>query len=124
MSSIFSINSTTVELRTAVTLINGKTFKGNSISISTDGNVVVDGETKDKIVGDLIVVVNADSVKELVVAAGDVTVNGFVGSLDVAAGDATVNGDVGGDVDVQSGDVKCGKVSGKISVQCGDVTIG
>ncbi|ELB1513668.1 hypothetical protein ACVXAM_003840 [Vibrio parahaemolyticus] len=100
--------------------INGKVYKGNSISIDNDGRVFVDGKLQEDIKS-----VNIN-----------IHINGDVGDIDAGSGSVQCNeaksintgsgnvkcGDVHGDVRTGSGDVVCGRVRGRVTTSSGDVS--
>ena len=86
--------------------INGKTYVGNNISISSGGKVVIDGVAQDG---------------EYLVGHVYIEVKGNVDKLQVSAGSVEVNGSCGA-VTTQSGDVRCWDVAGSVSTMTGDVT--
>ena len=100
--------------------INGKSYTGNTISISGDGDVIIDGVKKDTpLVGKIDVVVNGD-INTLDHKSGNIQANN-VNSVKTISGDVVVNGQVGGDVTTVSGDVACGDVSGNVKTVSGDI---
>lgn len=118
--NVFNIRSSS----SSTVKINGKTFVGDRISITANGDVTVDGSVTDRVVGDIKVDVKADVVESIEVAVGSVIINANkVGNTKVQSGDIEC-GDVTGDVTTQSGSVKCKKVGGRISVMSGDVSVG
>jgi len=109
-----------INMRGGVTIIDGREFKGNSISIS-NGKVTVDGVVQDgELAGPIHVQVHGD-VQTLENHAGNVTANN-VGELSTGSGDVKVDGNVGGSIRTGSGDVVCGQVGGNIRTGSGDVS--
>jgi len=102
-------------------IINGKSYHGNSISIS--GNkVIIDGVDQTPDAKEINVSVtgnignlDVDYCNKLEVF-GDVT-----GKLSTQSGDIEITGNVNGDVKTMSGDVKCGPVSGNVKTMSGDI---
>lgn len=89
--------------------INGRTFRGGSINIQSNGRVIVDGVEQP---GEAL--------------AGPITVHveGDCGSIECGAGDVTVAGNVGGDICCGSGDVLCADVRGSVTTGAGDIACG
>ncbi|MGE4497557.1 MAG: hypothetical protein AB7E48_06725 [Deferribacterales bacterium] len=83
-------------------VINGKSYRGNSISISGDGEVIIDGIKQDSVIGKI-----------------SVTLNGDADSIELESGEVVANNV--GNISTQSGDVKCGNVSGSVQTMSGDV---
>ncbi|MBO4516167.1 hypothetical protein J5751_01735 [bacterium] len=123
------------------TIINGRVFTGNNISINC-GRIVIDGEecvnVKELPEKEINITITGDvsdlkvdycnrvqvngSVKKLQTASGDVEVDGNVtGGIQTASGDVDVTGNVDGDVQTASGDVDCGNVSGRVSTMSGNI---
>jgi hypothetical protein len=102
-------------------VINGKTYRGDVVSVS-NGPVWVDGKKVDDLSNaqKIEVTVNGN-VEELTTATGDITVNGTAGSVATASGDVRC-GDVGGSVATTSGDVCCKSVLGGVSTVTGDIS--
>lgn len=99
--------------------IDGRTFKGRSISINGD-KVVIDGvEQEGTLVGPVSVVVNgnADSVET---GSGKVEITGSAGRVKTMSGDVRC-GDVHGDVGTMSGDVTCSSITGNVKTMSGDI---
>ena len=100
--------------------INGKTFEGDSISISNnkvtiDGNEIkVDEKEINILVEGSINNITLDHCNKFGVA-------GNVKTISTMSGDVDVTGDVTGNVSTMSGDVDCGNVGGKIDTMSGDV---
>lgn len=92
-------------------IINGKTFKGNSIVV-VNGRVIVDGKQVD--VGDVsngILKIEVTGTLSSLDADGSVTCQDVKGDVD--AGGSVSCGNVGGYVDA-GGSVRCGTVGGYI----------
>lgn len=103
--------------------VNGKTFRGNDVSI-VNGRVIVDGVEQDapgngyssmrlsiKIEG---------NVELLETASGDVQVSGNVGQVNSSSGDVTC-ADVSGNVQTVSGDVRASRILGSVKSVSGDI---
>lgn len=101
--------------------INGREFVGNSITITREGTIIVDGVSKD-IVNQYEVQVDVYGDPETVTTtSGDITIAGDVkGNTGSVSGDIEC-GSVGGNVSTTSGDVQCGRVAGNVSTVSGDV---
>lgn len=114
-------SSQAVEASDGTININGKTYRGNNVSI-INGRVMIDGkDVTSQAPGpriDIVVHGNLDSLQ--VDCCDKVKVDGAVGTLSTVSGDVTC-GDVDGDVSSVSGDVACGSVQGNISTVSGDI---
>ena len=99
-------------------VIDGREFRGSSVSIQ-NGKVTVDGVTqKGDLVGDVNITIHGD-VERLENSQGKVIANN-VGSIDTQSGDVEC-GDVTGSVQTMSGDVECESIGGSVSTMSGDV---
>jgi hypothetical protein len=104
--------------------INGKTFKGNSVSINNnvvviDGVVIGTGDEK------IINISVEGDLRELSVDhCATLKVSGNVNKLRTTSGDVEITGDVMGDIQTTSGDVECGNVKAGIITTSGDVECG
>lgn len=87
--------------------INGKTYKGNNISI-IDGIVYIDGKAADESLASpnttIIVKITGD-VDSISTGSGDVQVTGNVNKISTGSGDVNINGSVYGSVKTGSGDI-------------------
>ena len=102
--------------------INGKTYKGNNISIQGD-KVTIDGIVQEgsSLVGSILVKVEGD-VESIDTLTGGVVVSGNVGTVQTTSGDVEC-GMVHGNVRSTSGDVTVmGGISGNVDTNSGDVT--
>ena len=113
----------------ATITINGNTFTGNSIHITGNGTVIVDGNRQDgpalsgvvevRVVEGVLGSLRSDAsvrcgeVRGNVAAGGDVSTDGKV-SGNIAAGNNVTCGDLEGSVNAGN-NVKCGNVSGRIT---------
>jgi len=98
--------------------IDGRTFKGNNVSIS-NGKVTVDGVVQDgELVGEVNVTIHGD-VEHIENASGKVVAQ-RAGSIHTQSGDVEC-GDVGGSIQTMSGDVNSGAVGGSVSTMSGDI---
>jgi hypothetical protein len=102
--------------------VNGKTYRGNSVSIS-NGRVVVDGVEQDQALTQNIEIKIDGPVQELETACGNVNVTGSVGRVKTTSGDVQC-GDVGTSVQTTSGDVACKNVGTSVSSVSGDISAG
>lgn len=115
--------------------INGKSYVGNSISISKN-QIIINGTNivEDSKIINISIEGNVDSLN--VDACEKVVVQGFVNSLSTMSGDVecmNVNkdvktmsgnvecGDIGGDVSTSSGDVKAKNIGGSVKTSSGDI---
>lgn len=99
-------------------VVDGREFRGNSVTI-TNGKVTVDGVAQDgELVGDINITVHGD-VERLENSAGTVKANN-VGSIATQSGDVNC-GAVNGSVQTMSGDVDCGNIGGSVSTMSGDI---
>jgi len=100
--------------------INGKKFKGNSISVSRN-KIIIDGKDCTPDAKEINIIVNND-ISELKIDVCDtLKVKGNVGSIQTQSGDVKVEGDVTGNISTMSGDVDCYEVGGNISTMSGDI---
>jgi hypothetical protein len=101
-------------------IINGKTYVGNSISV-TNGKVIVDGKNVTPESKEINIKVEGN-IQELKVDACDkIEVAGNVSNIHTQSGDVEVTGDVTGNIQTMSGDVDCANVGGSISSMSGDI---
>ena len=100
-------------------IINGKSYVGNSISISKN-QIIVNGTkiVEDSKIINISIEGNVDSLN--VDSCEKVVVHGFVHSVSTMSGDVECL-DVKKDVKTMSGSVECGNVSGDVSTASGDV---
>ncbi len=87
--------------------INGKTYSGKNITVTSDGNVIVDGSRHGSVAGPVNVVVHG-ACESVSTVSGDIQVNGDVNGGDVSTtnGDITVNGNVSANkVKTTNGDI-------------------
>nr|WP_182028111.1 hypothetical protein [Vibrio parahaemolyticus] len=100
--------------------INGKVYKGNYISIDSDGRVFVDGKLQEDIKSvNINIHINGD-VGDIDAGSGNVNCNGAK-SINTGSGNVKC-GDVSGDVRTGSGSVVCGRVRGRVTTGSGDVS--
>jgi len=103
--------------------INGKTYKGNNVTV-INNRVIIDGKdvTDKEAVKDGILTVKVEGVLDSLTTDGDVVAGLVKGNID--AGGSVSCDDVDGDVDA-GGSVNCGNVGGDVdaggSVNCGKV---
>lgn len=104
--------------------INGKTFKGNNISI-IDGVVYIDGKIADKSNASLnttIIVKITGNVDSISTASGDVEVTGHAGKISTGSGNVSTGGDCAGTISTGSGNVDInGQVYGSVKTGSGNV---
>jgi hypothetical protein len=124
---INSQNGMNVSSHNGVTIINGKKYTGNNVSIN-GSTIIIDGKVVDTHDGKQLEIIITGGPVSVNAAEGNVTVNGNVegdvnaaGSVkchdvgkNVKASGSVTAGDVQGDVDA-SGSVHCGKVGGNAS---------
>lgn len=103
--------------------INGKTYKGNNISI-IDGVVYVDGKVADKSNASLnttIIVKINGNVDSISTDSGDVEVTGHAGKISTGSGDVST-GNCAGAISTGSGDVDInGQVYGSVKTRSGNI---
>ena len=103
--------------------INGKTYKGNNISI-IDGVIYIDGKIADKSNASLnttIIVKITGNVDSISTESGDVEVTGHAGKISTGSGDVST-GSCGGTISTGSGDVDInGQVYGSVKTGSGDI---
>lgn len=87
--------------------INGKVYSGNNVTITPDGNVIIDGNSQGAVAGPIWVVVHG-ACESVSTVSGDIQVNGDVTGGDVSTtnGDITVNGNISANkVKTTNGDI-------------------
>lgn len=103
--------------------INGKTFKGNNISI-IDGVIYIDGKIVDKSNARLnttIIVKITGNVDSISTESGDVEVTGHAGKISTGSGNVST-GNCAGAIYTGSGDVDInGQVYGSVKTVSGDI---
>ena len=103
--------------------INGKTYKGNNISI-IDGVIYIDGKIADKSNASLnttIIVKITGNVDSISTESGDVEVTGHAGKISTGSGDVST-GNCAGAISTGSGDVEInGQVYGSVKTGSGDI---
>lgn len=103
--------------------INGKTYKGNNISI-IDGVIYIDGKIADKSNASLnttIIVKITGNVDSISTESGDVEVTGHAGKISTGSGDVST-GNCAGAISTGSGDVDInGQVYGSVKTGSGDI---
>lgn len=103
--------------------INGKTYKGNNISI-IDGVIYIDGKIADKSNASLnttIIVKITGNVDSISTESGDVEVTGHAGKISTGSGDVST-GNCAGAISTGSGDVDInGQVYGSVKTVSGDI---
>lgn len=103
--------------------INGKTYKGNNISI-IDGVIYIDGKIVDKSNASLnttIIVKITGNVDSISTDSGDVEVTGHAGKISTGSGDVST-GNCAGAISTGSGDVDInGQVYGSVKTGSGDI---
>ena len=110
--------------QSGVCTINGKTYKGNNISI-IDGVVYIDGKVADESLAStnttIIVKITGD-VDSVSTGSGDVQVTGHANKISTGSGDVSVGGACTGNVSTGSGDVDInGHVYGSVKTGSGDI---
>ena len=108
----------------SVISINGKTYYGNSISI-TNGKVYIDGKVSSD-ENDKVITISVDGDLDSIVAdhCNKIEIRGNVRIIKNSSGDISISDKVLGDVSTQSGDIECGDVQGNVETQSGDVKCG
>lgn len=103
--------------------INGKTYKGNNISI-IDGVIYIDGKIVDKSnasINTTIIVKITGNVDSISTDSGDVEVTGHAGKISTGSGDVST-GNCAGTISTGSGDVDInGQVYGSVKTGSGDI---
>ena len=109
--------------QSGICTINGKTYKGNNISI-IDGVIYIDGKIADKSNASLnttIIVKITGNVDSISTESGDVEVTGHAGKISTGSGDVST-GSCGGTISTGSGDVDInGQVYGSVKTGSGDI---
>lgn len=103
--------------------INGRTFTGDSFTISADGDVIVDGVSQGgkALVGPITVNVTGD-VEHVSNTSGNINISGDSNITMTTSGDINVKGDVKGNASTTSGDIDCREVHGGASTVSGDIS--
>lgn len=100
--------------------IDGRTFKGNNVSI-IGNKVVIDGvEQSGELVGNIRITVNGN-VDNIETTSGDIEVRGAVGEVETTSGDVIVHSNISGSVKTMSGDVTAGSIGGNVKTMSGDI---
>lgn len=107
-----------IKMRAGEIVINGKSFKGSSITVNGD-EVIVDGLSLSVEPSPEYVVTINGYVDEFALKSGTVKADN-VGMISTSSGNVNC-ADIAGDVRTGSGDVKAGVVSGSVSTGSGDV---
>ena len=104
----------------ATTVINNKSYSGNSIVIS-NGKIIIDGKDITPDSKEINIKVEGD-IKELKAdCCNKIDVTGNVSNIKTQSGDIKVLGDVTGSIQTMSGDVECKNVGGSVSTMSGDI---
>ena len=102
--------------------VNGTSYNNTKTLQIRDGQVIINGEVQNQIIGHEVNVEVHGDVEVLNNGAGDIKVNGQAGSVKTGSGDIQC-GDVTGNVRTGSGDVDVkGPVGGSVKTGSGDVT--
>lgn len=119
-------------------VINGLSYRGKSIVIDIDGQVIIDGSVVgNKLIGPINIQVvgdcnevgscsgnieiKGDVTGDAESTSGNVTVTGSAYSVSTTSGDANIGGEVKGDVETVSGDITCGNIAGDVETVSGDI---
>lgn len=119
------------------TIINGKVYNGNSISIVGD-KVMIDGKLIESDTDKKILIyvegnienLQCTTCQQIVVygevggintASGDVYAAKIKGDVHTVSGDVKTNGDIDGNVDTTSGDVEANEIRGRVETLSGDI---
>jgi len=109
---------------TGTVIVNGKEYRGSSISISGDnhGQIIIDGVAVSEgvcVAGPISITVHGD-VDSLSTVSGDVEVYGNCGSVASTSGSVSC-GVVQGDVTTVSGSIRCADVGGNVRSVSGSI---
>lgn len=108
--------------RKSVISIDGVTYEGNSLTITRDGNIIIDGELKTTANGPNVSVDIKGDINELSLANGYITVEGDVNNANTKSGDIEVGGDIFNGASTVSGDIEVGgNIEGNVTTVSGDV---
>ncbi|MCP5006678.1 MAG: hypothetical protein GY941_22455 [Planctomycetes bacterium] len=102
-----------------VSVINGKTYKGNTVQI-TKNKIIIDGVVQDELQDGPITIEISGNVGSVETVAGSITVQGDTDTVTTTNGDITCEA-VQGSIKTVNGDVKCGSVHGGVSTVNGDI---
>lgn len=100
--------------------VNGRTFKGNNVSI-VNGKITVDGKEVDMPEEKQIHIRIDGDIGSLNLDCGEIEVSGDVGNLVSRCGNVTVGGDVKGEATLNMGDLECENVFADVQVDMGNV---
>lgn len=99
--------------------INGKSYKGNDVSIS-NGVLTIDGDVQDENISHDVDITVIGDIETLDMNSGKVKANS-IGQVETMSGNVHC-GNISGSVTTMSGDVNSGSVSGNIETMSGDIT--
>lgn len=112
-TNVISVNNTTqiIGNRSGEYVVNGKTYKGNNISV-INGVVYIDGKVVDKS--------NVGTTNPIII-----NIKGNVNTITTTSGTVTVTEGCARNIKTTSGDINVGDggVSGEVSSVSGDVTV-
>ena len=102
--------------------VGGIKYQGNNLTITREGDVLIDGELKFVASGPQVNVEIKGDINELTLDKGYVTIQGDVNSIETKSGDVKVGNDVFNGLHTVSGDVEIGgNVDGNVTTVSGDV---
>lgn len=112
-----------VTIQNGKAIVNGVTYENvNSLSIDSNGNVVVNGSNRGVLKEFNVQVQIMGDVGHLENISGDVSVAGNIGgNVKTASGDVEVRGFIEGDVKTVSGDVSAKSIAGSVTTVSGDI---
>lgn len=116
---MFSINNGNVT-------IDGVSYSGNNITISGNGEVIVDGVFQETVESkNITVYVNSRSCGDITTSSGNIKIESgcVVGDIKTVSGDVTCHSAVDGSVNTVSGDVTTfGNINGNVKTVSGDIS--
>ena len=105
----------------SIVSINGKTYYGNSISVSK-GKVIIDGQNVTPEDTKIINISVEGNIEELKVDYCEkITIKGNAKNITTQSGDIELSGNIEGGVQTMSGDIECGNIGGGVNTMSGDI---
>ena len=102
--------------------IDGVQYEGNNLTITRDGDIIIDGELKNKSTGPTINIQIKGDINELNVNKGHINVEGNVNRIKTVSGDVDITGDIFEGVESTSGDISVSRsIQGNVTTVSGDV---
>jgi len=111
-----------VENKYKMIVINGKSFKGNSVSISGN-NIIIDGNVVDGLEDEKVINIKVDgNIETLDIDNCDkIDITGECGVVTSKNGNIMIKGNVSGDVTNKNGNIMCHSVGGDVETKNGNI---